>query len=291
MSSSRPSSREITRSIFFASFSSDLKYDRIKNDRPHGAPLTFSILPPAALRAASAATLFLLLSAAGCGGEDDELEAAAEEIPAASTQPVLSEQGLQQFDLSAIGYNEGTEETAAFGVIEFADFGCIHCFDFHESTYPALHTEFIASGDLLWKYIPVTLAGFPNGDLAAVSAMCAAGSDKFGPMRDYLFGKREEWLVSTRAEALFVEYAAAVGLNAAQFRACLTGPDTHAKLEENNRIARQIGVTGTPTFIVAGTPVEGAPPLESFQTALRQMIAASRSAAQASPTPPARPGP
>jgi protein-disulfide isomerase len=201
----------------------------------------------------------------------------------------VSAQGQEPeyLDLSTIGFNEGSEETAAFGVIEFADFGCIHCSDFHQGSYPALYQEFVASGDILWKYVPVTLAGFPNSDLAGVSIHCGADLGTFGPLRDHLYARREEWMAAERSEAMFVGYATAVGIPALAFQSCLSNPETHVRLEQNNIMARQIGVTGTPTFIIAGNPVEGAPPLADFQAGLRGLVVQARAMAE----PPAGTGP
>ena len=245
--------------------------------------MTYTTRPSPILRAVGAST-FLLFAAAGCGDEGAQVEASAQ----ATGGPAETE----TLDLSWLGHDEGNEATAAFGVIEFADFGCIHCYDFHQDSYAALHAEFIASGDLLWKYVPVTLAGFPNSELAAISAVCAADLGGFTEMRDHLYETQPEWIVSDRGMALFVEYAESVGLNTDQFQACLLEPRAMARLEANNAMARQAGVRGTPTFLIAGSPVQGAPPLENFQGALREMIAEARaleSGGGAAPPPAASP--
>jgi protein-disulfide isomerase len=188
-------------------------------------------------------------------------------------------------DLASLGYNEGSAETALFGVVEFADFGCIHCYDFHRASYPALHQEFVASGDVLWKYIPITIGGFPNGRLAGLSGVCGGMLGSFPAMRDKLFEMREEWLGTDRGQALFVEYARALGLDGDAFAACLAGEEAARTLDANDQMARTIGVTGTPTFIVRGIPVRGAPPLAELQTALRQLATEVR-AERAAPAAP-----
>jgi protein-disulfide isomerase len=214
--------------------------------------------------------VFLAL-AVGCGNDGGQVEASAQATPTPPSEPEF-------VDLSALGFNEGNEETAAFGVVEFSDFGCIHCATFHAESYPSLHEEFIASGDVLWKYVPISIAGFPNAELAGIAGECAGEVGSFAAMRDHLFQQREEWLGAAEGEPLFVEYARAVGLDPSTFGACLTGPDARSRMDRNNTMARQIGVAATPTFIVAGTSVQGAPPLANFQAALREMIAEARSA-------------
>jgi protein-disulfide isomerase len=217
------------------------------------------------MRRSSVATVLFLL-AAGCGEQGGQAEVAAQ---APEAEPEF-------LDLASLGMNEGDPDTSVFGVIEFADFGCSHCSDFHRDSFPALHAEFVATGTLIWKYIPVTLAGFPNSDLAGASIECGGELGTFAPLRDVLYAKRDEWMAAVRSEALFVEYAVSVGVPRDAFAACLAGPDARARLERNNTVARQIGVTGTPTFIVAGTPVQGAPPLANFQAALRSVVQQAR---------------
>ena len=177
---------------------------------------------------------------------------------------------------SMIGHTLGA--SAAIEVADFSDFGCIYCANFHNGDYPVLYEEFVVSGDVLWKYVPISVGGFPNGDLAGVTGICAdeigAGGD-FGEMRDILFVERDDWMgaTPTQARELFVSYAGTVGLEAEAFTACLDGDSAAERLERNNQMSRQVGVTGTPTFIVQGRPVRGAPPLEDFQNVLRRLIA------------------
>jgi protein-disulfide isomerase len=199
-------------------------------------------------------------------------------------QPAGQEEG---FDLAQMGHNEGNEETAILGIVEFSDFGCIHCAGFHMETYPALNTEFVASGDILWKYIPVTIGGFPNGNLAGAVGVCALELGSFAQMRDHLFKYREEWRAATpeSATAIFLRYAAEMGMDATALRACLESPEPHATIQENNRIARQIGVNATPSFFVGGEMVRGAPPLDAFQNGLRSILAAAAATEGGAPAP------
>jgi hypothetical protein len=220
---------------------------------------------------------FFALVLVGCGNEGGEASGASlQESPEGQDgQPAGQEEG---FDLAQMGHNEGNEETAILGIVEFSDFGCIHCAGFHMETYPALNTEFVASGDILWKYSPVTIGGFPNGNLAGAAGVCALELGSFPQMRDHLFANREEWPVATTATAtgVFVRYATELGMDEVAFRACLESPEPHVTIEENNRIARQIGVSVTPTFVIGGSLVPGASALEAFQNVLRRILAEVR---------------
>jgi protein-disulfide isomerase len=231
--------------------------------------------------------LLALLLVSGCG---DEAAANADDPPAAASPPAQeapgdpsaqTEQGAQAqpqpVDLSGVGHDEGDPETSVVRVIEFSDFGCVHCANFHLSSYPELYEEFIEAGDVMWKYIPITIGGFPNGDLAAVAGECAAQQDDFAGMRDRLFEIREEWMRAEEPAAMFVDEAETFGLDGEAFRACLTEEgEARERIEANDRLALRIGVRATPTFVVQGHPVEGAPPLSAFQEVLRELVAEAR---------------
>lgn len=234
------------------------------------------------MRPSSKCVSFLALAAlvlAGCGETGGEAApappaAAPSSEPAPGTVP-----NLQDVDLAHLGFNEGDLDGAVIRVVEFSDFGCIHCARFHMNDYHQLHEEFIAEGDVVWKYVPITIGGFPNGENAALAGECAGAQDRFAPMRDLLFEEREVWMAETEdPEGRFRSYAEEVGLDVGAFDVCMQGGEAEDRLAESNRIAVSLGVRGTPTFIVQGFPVQGAPPLDAFQEALREMIAEARSA-------------
>lgn len=240
--------------------------------------------------------LLLLLSLAmvACSRAGDEAQGAEAASPpddsgaAASQQnsAAAAETSDQQdvFDLRDLGMDEGSVMTAVLAVADFSDFGCIHCANFHVNDYPKIYDEFIATGDVLWKYIPISVGGFPNGDLAGVTGICASDlgpAGTFSKIREALFSRRDEWLTATPSQAreLFVSYATDAGVDRDAFEACIDGDSAKERLEHNNDTARKIGVTATPTFIVGGSPVVGAPPLAEFQRVLRQVVSQARQAA------------
>lgn len=215
--------------------------------------------------------LAVAVLAAACGEGTGQSQEAPPQTPPGEEQVV---------DLRELGHDQGDPETAAMGVVEFSDFGCIHCAGFHAETYPALYEEFVHTGDVLWKYVPITIGGFPNGDLAGIAGECGGRLGEFALMRDHLYDHRDEWLGSGRGMDLFVEYAEELGFDGDEFRTCMEGDEARAQIEANDRTARQIGVRGTPTFVVQGQAVQGAPPLEPFSEALREMVEAIREAEQ-----------
>jgi protein-disulfide isomerase len=242
----------------------------------HILPRTLRILP-----------ILAVSLAMGCGDANSQNAGSPPDAAAAGAdgqnlsaqeQAIRERQERQVHDLVRLGHIEGDDDAAVVAVIEFSDFGCVHCARFHLESYPALHEEFIAAGDVAWKYIPISIGGFPNGDVAAVAGECAAQQDLFAPLRDRLFETREEWMTSGDAAGLIIQHAADLGLDQGEFESCLAeDEEARQRIEDGNRVARELGVRGTPTFIVQGHPVQGAPPLDSFQQVLRELVAEARS--------------
>ncbi len=215
---------------------------------------------PAALALALAAG-----GAAGCGSDAPEAGAAS---PDEGQTPPEEEQA---FDLSELGFDRGSEE-APIQIIEFSDYGCVHCQAFHRDTYPALHDEFVEEGKVVWKYIPISIAGFPNADRAAQAGVCAGEQDRFFDLSSLVYREAEAWTEASDPVPVFTEVAEEAGLDLEAFEACMADDASLARVHENSQLATEIGVRGTPTFVVNGMPVQGAPSLEAFRDALNQMV-------------------
>jgi protein-disulfide isomerase len=209
---------------------------------------------------------------------DAGLVAGAQAAPAASPAAPASDERsprqvvLQGSDLTGVGYDKGSA-TAPVVIVDFSDFGCPYCGKHAQETLPALEQEFIATGKVFYKYVPFVMGMFPNGDLAARAAECAADQGKFWPMHDRLYAAQRDWKRSRAPAPLFHGYATELGLDGARFAACHADARTEGRTQQANDRARRLGVRATPTFFVNGESVEGALPLDVFQRVLREMTA------------------
>lgn len=201
---------------------------------------------------------FLMLFVAACG------EQRPAPVPEAPGAPAAEGLGAE---LGAAGHERGLP-SAPITVVELSDFGCPYCARFALETYPELHREYVESGQVKWRYVPMVLGIFPNGDLAARAAECAAQQQRFWPMHDLLYERQREWKQTGAPEALFSGYARNLGLNERRFAACYRSPEAQRRVEQNTRVAAQLGVRATPSFLVNGHPVEGALPLPEFRNLL-----------------------
>jgi protein-disulfide isomerase len=89
-------------------------------------------------------------------------------------------------------------------------------------------------------------------------------------MHDALFANQSEWAgQGDAATAIFVDYAAELGLDDAEMTACLESSRFEDAVAANVAEARTLGISGTPMFFVDGYPLNGARPFEHFQLAVQ----------------------
>jgi protein-disulfide isomerase len=173
----------------------------------------------------------------------------------------------EPLDITRIGYNQGSPD-APVKVIELSDFGCGYCMRFHTETYPTLREEYVEAGLVEWKFIPFVLGMFPNGMEAAEAAECAGAQEAFQPMKRRLFQDQRAWRDASDPTEFFTRLAREEGLDADRFRECLRRDLRMDRVRENIRLGREMGVRGTPNFVVAGVPLRGALPLATFREIL-----------------------
>lgn len=187
---------------------------------------------------------------------------------ASDTPPPLTVHGVS---LAGMGIDRG-DPSAPVTVVEFADFGCSACADFAAATFPSIEREFVATGDVRWRFVPFVLGPFPKAAEAARAALCAGDQGTFWPMHDRLFQQRTRW--SRRGSPLphFQGLAMQLGLDSAQFERCYHDATTKRRVDEATKAARRIGIRGTPTFFLNGRPVLGALRLPEFRELLDRYV-------------------
>jgi len=167
-------------------------------------------------------------------------------------------------------FHEMAVGDAPVTVVEFSDFGCQYCGQFHRETLPELRRDYIATGKVRWRMVPFVLGMFPNGLEAMRAAGCVAEQDDeaFWAMHDTLFAKQDVWKATRYADQLFRSYAVVAGADADAFTECFDGARASDRVTAANALANRTGVRSTPTFFVNGQLVQGALPAREFRQLL-----------------------
>ncbi len=173
----------------------------------------------------------------------------------------------QEITLDMLGVDYGSADAPA-RIFELFDFGCGFCRKFHEETFPVLAAKYIDDGRLLWKAVPFVIGNWANSVPATLGAECALGqgTDQYDRMADALFARQPEWKQASEPEPVIEGIATDVGLDMEAFRKCMADDEFLWRVQAHSSLARQVGVRGTPTFVVEGyAPFSGALPLELFE--------------------------
>jgi protein-disulfide isomerase len=83
-----------------------------------------------------------------------------------------------------------------------------------------------------------------------------------------LYERQREWLRLRNPKEKFEEFATALRLDTAKFADCYAGDATKQRLDNANRIARELRIRGTPTFYINGREALGAIPIETWRRIL-----------------------
>jgi protein-disulfide isomerase len=198
----------------------------------------------------------------------DELGSELPGSAAVSTAQARQAVGPRTVQAISVGYRLGSPD-APIAVVEFSDFGCPYCGRFAITTFPDLRREYLETGLVRWRYVPVSF-GFAGGALMGAASECAgrqAGEDGFWRAHEVLYRHQGALRGEDALDRLLV-WLAEEGLDADRLRACIRDPATAAALQANNRVAEEWFVRGTPTFLVNGAPMSGALPTDFFRKVL-----------------------
>ncbi len=170
------------------------------------------------------------------------------------------------------------DTNATVVVFEIADFQCPYCAQFAGTIAPVLHERYVETGDVQWVFVNLPLHSHPLAWHAAEAALCAgAAGDAFWPMHDRLFAEQEAWGGAADPRARFGEYAAALGVPAGAFAACIDEDHVAALILQDVGSAISAGITGTPTFIIMKDNqvverLSGVQPVETWAEVLGRVI-------------------
>ena len=186
-----------------------------------------------------------------------------------AADPSLVDEG-QRVTVSEVGINRG-DTSAPVKVVEMSDYGCGYCRKFHEETFPVLLSQFIETGMVEWKFVPYITGMFDNSLVATEAAECtlAQDLDAFESLNGRLWDEQAAWKRGDDPDGIVRGWVSELGIDMDAYDGCVADDERLDRIAASTTLARQIGVRGTPTFIVVGyPPLQGALPTETFQQIL-----------------------
>ena len=160
------------------------------------------------------------------------------------------------------------DPNAKVTIVEFGDYQCTYCHLFHENTKDALLQQYVNTGKANFVFRDFPLNG-PDSVLAAEASYCAGDQGKYWQYHDELYnnwaGEKTGWVNQKSLD----RFATTVGLDVGTFDKCISDNKYEQKVMDNQKFGENIGIDGTPSFIIFGgkqiTKVVGAQPISVFQ--------------------------
>ena len=160
---------------------------------------------------------------------------------------------------------------APLTIYEYASLTCPHCSAFHKQVFDQVKKAYIDTGKVHW-----VLREFPIGHTSGAAWIvnrCAPEKDYF-KLYDTFMRNQSEWVsLEIRPDAI-AAVAAKAGLKRKDFDACWQSAATDQGLRWVKSRARQLGVSGTPTFFIGETKVRAAPTFEDFSAMVEAELSA-----------------
>lgn len=224
----------------------------------------------------------LMTAAAGCKKSDDTREAATVASPATEGEAAPAAGG-HQFDPGdrwnlAASPVKGSEN-AIVTIVEFSEFQCPFCARVLPTLTQILETpEFADKVRIVYKHLPLDF--HDRAEPAARAAVAAQNQGKFWEFHDVVFEN-----MRALSDADLEGYAQRVGLDMDRYRADFAAPETAARVAADLALSQQLGIRGTPNFLINGRAIAGAQPFDNFAAIIREEITATQALIDGGQTP------
>jgi protein-disulfide isomerase len=146
-------------------------------------------------------------------------------------------------------------------IFTFSDFQCPYCAKSRigMDQFLAKHPE----ATLVFKHFPLTSI-HPQALPASMAAWAAAQQNKFWEFHDALFLNQTQL-----GDRLYLDTATALKLDLAKFNRDRTSDPARKAIQQDMQLAQQLGIEGTPFFVMNGEAFHGATQAADFEAALK----------------------
>lgn len=161
-------------------------------------------------------------------------------------------------------------EGAPITIVEFSDYQCPFCRQFHEETFQSLLDAYPDQIRFVYRDFPLT-GSHPEAQPAAEAARCASDQGKFWDYHHALFENQE-----SLGPGLYMEIATTLRLDRETFESCMNSGRHTDEVLADTFDGLNLGLEGTPTFFINGRRLVGAQPLSAFTAIIDEELAVGR---------------
>lgn len=187
----------------------------------------------------------------------------------ATSMPAAEEGELVPAD---VGVSRGAAD-APVVLEEYADYLCPYCAMVASLTVPQLMERYVDTGKVRFIFFDFPVHPGDKAIWGAEAARCAGDQGAFWPMSKALFEHAPEWERKRDPKGLFRRYAESLGLDGKALAECVDSGKYRETVLASQRRARQLGLTGTPTFLINGRRVDGAMGFDQLAKLIEEALA------------------
>lgn len=155
-------------------------------------------------------------------------------------------------------------------LVEYGDFQCPAC-KAYVGAVDAVRAEFGDRVRIEFRHFPLPM--HKNARIASEAAEAAFAQGKFWEMYHKLYEEQDRWSNMSNPRSTFIEYATALGLDAAKFEADLSSPDIRGAVQADKAAGEDAGVSYTPYFILNGKNFENPGNVDDFKKLVADELA------------------
>ena len=154
---------------------------------------------------------------------------------------------------------------------EFGVLQCPFCKRCAVTTEQQIKDKYVKSGQakIIWR--DFSFLG-EESIQASQAARCANEKGKFWEYHDKLFERQGGENVGVFADDKLASFAVEIGLNKGEFMSCLSSGKYKEVVRRDTVEGQQVGITGTPGFVINGRVIVGALPFQAFEEAIEEAL-------------------
>jgi protein-disulfide isomerase len=178
------------------------------------------------------------------------------------------------YKLAPGGFSMG-DAKAPVVLVEYTDFQCPFCQQFHNTAFAQIKANYIDTGKVRFVSRDFPLDFHENARRAATAGHCAGEQGKYWEMRHVMIVN-----ASALKEDNLTTYAGNIKIDVPKFKSCLDSDKYKAQIDKDVAEGGVAGVQGTPSFVIGrldndkleGVRLVGAMPYDQFEAKIQQML-------------------
>jgi protein-disulfide isomerase len=167
-------------------------------------------------------------------------------------------------------------EDAAVTIVEFGDFLCPYCRQARNVLY-SLVEKYPEEVRVVYRHLPLETI-HPRAQAAAEASECAADQGLFWEYHNRLFNNPQAF-----GDEDLRGHAREIGADGEVFDACVDNREHAARIDADAAAAAELGITGTPAFVINGILLFGLQSEETMDRLIRDELANVDAARAATP--------